>query len=176
MLVTTNQDDATIPSRFARWHASSIDPYEPASTPGCPTPLEVPCFQLILLVVGMTHFLTRTTRYDGRFRYMSGSGSRPVSRRFGYDCHVGISLEVHEMEIQFWETVTHDEFAQPVTPAGIYARLMRRLIQRSGRGVAPEGMPTRFANIETECERRGRFGKIKGRSSSRIRRSVQSQL
>jgi hypothetical protein len=22
-------------------------------------------------------------------------------------------------------------------------------------------MPTRFANIETECERRGRFGKIK---------------
>jgi hypothetical protein len=30
----------------------------------------------------------------------------------GYDCHVGISLKVHEMEIQLWETSIHDEFDQ----------------------------------------------------------------
>jgi hypothetical protein len=34
----------------------------------------------------------------------------------GYDCHVGISLEVYDMEIQFWEMFTPDEFPQTATP------------------------------------------------------------
>jgi hypothetical protein len=73
----------------------------------------------------------------------------------GHECHVGIGLEVHEMEIQFWETLTPGEVLQPDTLPEIYARLIHRLVQRSTYGVPPEGMPTRFANLEVECERRG---------------------
>jgi hypothetical protein len=65
------------------------------------------------------------------------------------------------MEIQFWETLAPDELSQRVTLTGIYARLLRRLVQRSTYGVPPERMPTRFANVQVERERRGRFGKIK---------------
>jgi hypothetical protein len=68
---------------------------------------------------------------------------------------------VHDIEIQFWETFTPDEFPQPVTLSEIYAKLILRLIERSTYGVPPEGMYTRFANIDSECERRERFGKIK---------------
>jgi hypothetical protein len=40
-----------------------------------------------------------------------------------YDCHIGISLEVHDMEVQFWESFASIEIPQPPRLANIYAAL-----------------------------------------------------
>jgi hypothetical protein len=53
----------------------------------------------------------------------------PWLNEVGSGCHVGISLEVHDMEVQFWEMFTPDEFPQPVTLPGIYASHFARKIQ-----------------------------------------------
>jgi hypothetical protein len=41
-----------------------------------------------------------------------------------YECQVGISLEVHHMKMQFWETFENPEIPQPATPENTYSPLL----------------------------------------------------
>jgi hypothetical protein len=98
---------------------------------------------------------------------MEGFGLCPVEALVGwlkeveYDCHCGIALEVHDMEIHFWEALTPDEIPHPPTLEDIYAVLQQRLSQRSPNGAFPEGVPIMKEQMDTECDRPGRIGRIK---------------
>jgi hypothetical protein len=98
---------------------------------------------------------------------MEDFGLCPVSalvgwlRRVEYDCLCGIALEVHDMEIQFWEIFKPDEIPSPTTLENVYAALTQRLAQRSPGGTLPEGMPTTMEQVNAECSRQGWTGKIK---------------
>jgi hypothetical protein len=78
-----------------------------------------------------------------------------------HDCHCGISLEVHDMEIQFWEALTPDEIPYPPTLENIYAVLQQRLAQRSPNRALAEWVPITKEQVDTECDKRGRIWRIK---------------
>jgi hypothetical protein len=98
---------------------------------------------------------------------MEDFGLCPVSalagwlRRVGYDCLCGIALEVHDMEIQFREALKPDEIPSPPTLENLYTALAQKLAQRSPEGVLPEGMPITMEQVDAECTRRGRTGRVK---------------
>jgi hypothetical protein len=78
-----------------------------------------------------------------------------------YECQVSVSLEVHDTEIQFWETFTLEEFPESLEEESIYVALLQRLADRSQYGRLPEGTPKMQEDLKVECDRRGRYGRIR---------------
>jgi hypothetical protein len=89
-----------------------------------------------------------------------------------YDFQIGIGLEVHDMEIQYWETFTLAELLPQLELPNHYAVLQRRLLERSLFRVLPEGVPAGSGNTETICDRKGRFGGIGFTPANMMRTAV----
>jgi hypothetical protein len=56
---------------------------------------------------------------------------------------------------------TPAEIPQPPTLTNIYATLQHRLTERAPSGALPEGIPLACQNLNTECDRKGRTGRIR---------------
>jgi hypothetical protein len=78
-----------------------------------------------------------------------------------YDCQVGISLGVHDMEMQFWEIVAAADIPQPPAIACVYAAMRKRLAERSPIRAISEGIPWACENLDTEFHRKWKAGRIR---------------
>jgi hypothetical protein len=78
-----------------------------------------------------------------------------------YECQFGTSLEVHEMEIQFWESFACTEIQHPPMRENIQVALLRRLASRSSSGTIPEDTPLMHLQLDTEYDRKRKFRRIR---------------